>query len=184
MRCVGSTRREHIIDNGMPLTPQDPSWPLCLVDIKSGRFHPLQPTLVGLPRSHISPKLCLDHPAFLVPQTTSLPSHAKSAQKTAEMYTSTPTSRFLVLSAADSAPFNPNNKFLVLSPTESVPHDEQALIESSSTEQSPDLTPSNLHRTNSSSSTDSDDSRFNSIASTLPNRFLYLGNSKSRKALQ
>lgn len=41
MRCVGSTRREHIIDSGMPLTLQGPSWPVCLVDIKSGRFHPL-----------------------------------------------------------------------------------------------------------------------------------------------
>lgn len=97
------------------------------------------------------------------------------------MYTYTPTSRFLVLSAADSVPFNPNNKFLVLSPTESGPH-EEAVTESSSAEQSPDFTPSELHRSNSSSSTESDDSRFNSIAATLPKGFLYLGNTKSRKA--
>lgn len=100
------------------------------------------------------------------------------------MYTYTPTSRYLVLSAADSAPFNPNNKFLVLSPTESGPYDEQAVIESSSAEQSPDLTPSNLHRSNSSSSTASDESQFNSLAAAPPNGFLYLGNTKSRKASQ
>lgn len=103
------------------------------------------------------------------------------------MYTHTPTHRFLVLSAADSAPFNPANKFLVLSPTESGPdprgYDEQAVTESSA-EESPDLTPSSLHRSHSSSSTVSSDSRFNGIAGTLPNRFLYLGNPKTQKASQ
>lgn len=31
---------KHIIDTGMPLTLQGPSWPVCLMDIKPGRFHP------------------------------------------------------------------------------------------------------------------------------------------------
>lgn len=103
------------------------------------------------------------------------------------MYTHTPTHRFLVLSAVNSAPFNPSNKFLVLSPTESGPdprgYDEQAVTESSA-EQSPDLILSNLHRSDSSSSTSSSDSRFNGIAATLPNGFLYLGNTKTQKASQ
>lgn len=94
---------------------------------------------------------------------------------------------FLVLSAANSAPFNPDNKFLVLSPTESGPDPrsyEQAVTESSSVEQSPRLGPSSHHRSNSSSSDSSADSRFNSIAATLPKGFLYLGNTKTRKASQ
>lgn len=104
------------------------------------------------------------------------------------MYTYTPTHRFLVLSAADSAPFNPNNKFLVLSPTESGPdprtYDEEAVTEFSSTEQSPNMAPSVMHRSNSSSSSASSDSRFNDIAATLPNGFLYLGHTKTRKTSQ
>lgn len=105
------------------------------------------------------------------------------------MYTHTPNSRFLVLSADSSAPFNPENKFLVLSPTESGPDprafEEQAVSESSSTDQSPNLAPQEHHRSNSSSSTSSVDSRFNDIAATLPNGFLYLGHpNKSRKGSQ
>ncbi|KAJ5578506.1 uncharacterized protein N7459_007470 [Penicillium hispanicum] len=100
------------------------------------------------------------------------------------MYTYTPTHRFLVLSAPESAPFHPGNKFLVLSPTEFGPdprvYDEQPLTDSSS-----DLSSEmELHRSNSSSSTSSSDSRFNDIAATLPKGFLYLGNSQTRRSSQ
>lgn len=105
-----------------------------------------------------------------------------------KMYTYTPTHRFLVLSAANSAPFNPNNKFLVLSPTESGPdprsYDEEAVIESSITDQIPDMGPSVIHRSNSSSSSASSDSQFNDVAATLPNGFLFLGHTKTRKTSQ
>ena len=104
------------------------------------------------------------------------------------MYTYTPTHRFLVLSAMSSAPFNPDNKFLVLSPTESGPdprvYDEQPLTESTSVELSPEMALSKSHRSNSSSSTSSMDSQFNSIPASLPNGFLYLGNTKTRRSSQ
>ncbi|OQD78440.1 hypothetical protein PENDEC_c001G07014 [Penicillium decumbens] len=105
------------------------------------------------------------------------------------MYTPTPNSRWLVLSAETSAPFHPENKFLVLSPIESGPDprafEEQAISECSSTDLSPNLTHQEHHRSNSSSSTSTVDSRFNDIATTLPNGFLYLGHpNKSRKGSQ
>ncbi|KAJ5682712.1 hypothetical protein N7462_005877 [Penicillium macrosclerotiorum] len=98
-----------------------------------------------------------------------------------------PPRNFLVLSAVSSAPFNPSHKFLVLSPTESGPdprgYDEQALTDSTSVEQSPEAA-AGLHRANSSSSTSSNESQFDDLAATLPSGFLYLGNSKTRKASQ
>jgi hypothetical protein len=96
------------------------------------------------------------------------------------MYTYTPTHRFLVLSAAESGPYDPSNKFLVLSPTESGPDprvwEDQPQVETSSTEQSPNVT-LNRARTNSSLSTSSSSS-LNDLVATLPNGFLYLGHGK------
>ncbi|KAJ5161842.1 hypothetical protein N7492_007234 [Penicillium capsulatum] len=101
------------------------------------------------------------------------------------MYTYTPTTRFLVLSAADSVPFNPNNKFLVLSPTENGPDprvwDEQAVVD---VDQSSHLAVPEHHRSASSSSSMSSDSQFDGVPATLPNGFLYLGHTKSRRASQ
>ncbi|KAJ5091342.1 hypothetical protein NUU61_006212 [Penicillium alfredii] len=100
------------------------------------------------------------------------------------MYTYTPTHRFLVLSATEQGPYNPSNKFLVLSPTEYGPDprtwDDQPQPEASSS-LSPDMVPAHV-RSNSSSSTSSTGSRFNDIAATLPNGFLYLGHPKSKPA--
>jgi hypothetical protein len=96
------------------------------------------------------------------------------------MYTYTPTHRFLVLSATESGPYDPSNKFLVLSPTESGPDprvwEDQPQVETSSTEQSPNVT-LNRARTNSSLSTSSSSS-LNDLVATLPNGFLYLGHGK------
>ncbi|OGE54896.1 hypothetical protein PENARI_c005G07688 [Penicillium arizonense] len=101
-------------------------------------------------------------------------------QKPQKMYTYTPTHRFLVLSATESGPYDPSNKFLVLSPTESGPDprvwEDQPQVETSSTEQSPNVT-LNRARTNSSLSTSSSSS-LNDLVATLPNGFLYLGHGK------
>lgn len=90
------------------------------------------------------------------------------------MHSIPPPTRFLVLSAASSAPYNPANQFLVLSPTESGPdprfYDEQAVTESSD-----GVSPLPKERRSDSSS--SMDSEFNDI---LPNGFLYLGHTSRR----
>lgn len=97
------------------------------------------------------------------------------------MYTYTPTHRFLVLSATDSAPYNPATKFLVLSPTENGPDarvwDEQPLLDSLHPAQAAEH-----HRADSSSSASTDS--FNDVAATLPNGFLFLGHSKPRRGSQ
>lgn len=97
------------------------------------------------------------------------------------MFKIAPPRQFLVLSAPSSAPFDPSHKFLVLSPTESGPdsrlYDEQAVSESATVEHEQEL-----HRTNSSSSTLSEDSQVDDDAATLPSGFLFLGHTKSRRA--
>ncbi|KAJ5247113.1 hypothetical protein N7468_002096 [Penicillium chermesinum] len=93
------------------------------------------------------------------------------------MYTYTPTSRFLVLSVPSSAPFHPGNKFLVLSPTESTPdmrgYDEEVLTEATAVDAH-----SKLHRADSTSSTSS------AVSDIHPSGYLFLGNTKSRRASQ
>lgn len=149
--------------------------------IKSGRFHPL---LFTQDRSNSN----LFRPVLTTPlDYTPLRAHIHT--NISKMYTHTPNFRFLVLSADISAPFHPENKFLVLSPTESGPDprafEEQAVSESSSTDQSPNLTSQEHHRSNSSSSTSTVDSQFNDLAGKLPNGFLYLGHpNKGRKGSQ
>ncbi|KAJ5756385.1 hypothetical protein N7533_005928 [Penicillium manginii] len=91
-----------------------------------------------------------------------------------------PPRNFLVLSASSSAPFDPSKKFLVLSPTESGPDlaaYEQALTDS--TEQTSD-SEAVLHRSNSTSSSSSEDSQFDDVAATLPAGFLFLGHPSRR----
>ncbi|KAJ5089332.1 hypothetical protein N7532_008016 [Penicillium argentinense] len=99
------------------------------------------------------------------------------------MHSIPPPRNFLVLSAASSAPYDPSKKFLVLSPTESGPdpraYDEQVLTDSN--EKNSDFE-SSIHRSNSTSSASSDDSRFDDVAATLPNGFLYLGHTSRRSS--
>ena len=93
------------------------------------------------------------------------------------MFSIPPPSKFLVLSAPSSAPFHPGNKYLVLSPTESTPdlrgYDEQALTEASVVESH-----AALHRADSTSSNSSVESGVH------PSGYLFLGNTKSRRASQ
>lgn len=99
------------------------------------------------------------------------------------MHSIPPPRNFLVLSANSSAPYDPTKKFLVLSPTESGPdprvYDEQVLTDSN--EQSPD-SEAGLHRSNSTSSTSSEDSQFDGVAATLPKGFLFLGHTSRRSS--
>ncbi|KAJ5221833.1 uncharacterized protein N7469_010720 [Penicillium citrinum] len=99
------------------------------------------------------------------------------------MHSIPPPRNFLVLSANSSKPFDPSKKFLVLSPTESGPdlgaYDEQALTDSLERASESEA---GLHRSDSTSSSSSEGSRFDDAVNTLPGGFLFLGHPTRRSS--